>query len=379
MRVKFISLLVIATLISGCDSSDNSSAAKTAPPQVDVVSVFNQPVTLSTQLPGRTFAIRTAEVRPQVSGILLKRMFTEGADVKAGQQLYQIDPATYKAAVNKAEATWKDATLLAQRYRSLTAVQAVSKQDYDDAVARAQEAKAALDTARINLAYTQVNAPINGRIDRSLVTEGALVTNGQQQYLTTITTLDPIYVDISESSRNLLHLRHLIDSGMLKKVSGHEAAVNLILEDGTPYAQEGRLEFSEVRVDPDTGSVTLRATFPNPQHLLLPGMFVHAQLAQGVQDQAIMVPQSAVGHDNKGRAFVYVVDKNAVTNLRYIDTGDMINGQWVVNSGLNTGENVVVSNLQRVANGSKVQAHMQQTVSTPASISALSMTDPVAQ
>lgn len=379
MRTKFIPLFVITALLSGCDNSEDSSAAKPGLPRVDVVTLHTQPVTLSSQLPGRTVAVRTAEVRPQVDGIILKRLFKEGAEVKAGEQLYQIDPATYQANVDKALAAWKNAEALASRYRSLTAVQAVSKQDYDDAVTRAQETKAALHTARINLGYTRVSAPISGRIDRSLVTEGALVTNGQQNYLTTITTLDPIYVDINESSRNLLSLRKLIDSGKLRKLSDHEAAVRLVLEDGTPYPQEGRLEFSEVRVDESTGSVVLRATFPNPQRLLLPGMFVHARLAQGVQEQGIMVPQQSVGHDNKGHPFVYVVGKDSTVAQRAVETGEMINGEWLITRGLQAGEKVVTVGLQRISGGTKVQWQEQPEEKPSATHIALTIADPAAQ
>jgi len=379
MRKKKLLLIIAVLLVAGCDNSNKTVAKNDAPVHVDVTTLRSQNVTLSTQLPGRTASVRTAEVRPQVDGIILKRQFKEGAEVKAGQPLYQIDPATYQAAVNKAQAAWRNATILEKRYRTLSGVEAISKQDYDDALTNAQETKAALDTANINLEYTKVRAPISGRIDRSLVTEGALVTNGQANYLTTITQLDPIYVDISESSRNLLSLRKMIESGKLRKVSDHEAAVRLVLEDGTPYPNEGRLEFAEVRIDETTGSVILRATFPNKDRILLPGMFVHAQLVQGVQENGILVPQQSIGRDNKGHPYVYVVDNDSVVHQRAIATGEMINGQWLVTQGLKEGEKVVTAGLQQVRDGAKVQWQEQDIQNTKDDNSSLTIADPSAQ
>ncbi|EPK8592483.1 efflux RND transporter periplasmic adaptor subunit [Pluralibacter gergoviae] len=379
MRKKKLLLIIAVLLVAGCDNSNKTVAKNDAPVHVDVTTLRSQNVTLSTQLPGRTASVRTAEVRPQVDGIILKRQFKEGAEVKAGQPLYQIDPATYQAAVNKAQAAWRNATILEKRFRTLSGVEAISKQDYDDALTNAQETKAALDTANINLEYTKVRAPISGRIDRSLVTEGALVTNGQANYLTTITQLDPIYVDISESSRNLLSLRKMIESGKLRKVSDHEAAVRLVLEDGTPYPNEGRLEFAEVRIDETTGSVILRATFPNKDRILLPGMFVHAQLVQGVQENGILVPQQSIGRDNKGHPYVYVVDNDSVVHQRAIATGEMINGQWLVTQGLKEGEKVVTAGLQQVRDGAKVQWQEQDIQNTKDANSSLTIADPSAQ
>ncbi|TKI05981.1 efflux RND transporter periplasmic adaptor subunit [Martelella alba] len=379
MRIKVISLVIASLMLTACDNSAKLSGAGNPPPQVDVVTLKTEPVTLSTTLPGRTTSVRTAEVRPQVDGIILKRLFKEGSEVKAGQQLYQIDPATYQAAYDKAKATLLSANALAKRYTSLVAAHAVSEQQYDDAISSAAEAKADLETAQINLDYTKVKAPISGRIDRSLVTEGALVTNGQSTYLTTITQLDPMYVDISESSRNLLRLRQLIAQGKLKAINNHQAAVRLILEDGSTYPVEGRLEFSEVRVDENTGSVTLRATFPNPERILLPGMFVHAVLAQGVQEQGIMVPQESVGHDTKGRPYVYVVNADNKVAQRYVHTGEMINNSWLVTDGLNVGDRVVTAGIQRIAPGITVTPLERASASTEKSHLALSMTDPSAQ
>ena len=378
MQIR-LSLICISLLLSACDNNSQNSVA--APlPQVSVVTLHTQPVALNRTLPGRTVAVRTAEVRPQVDGIIQKRLFTEGTDVKAGQQLYQIDPATYQAAYDKAQATLKNDLATVRRYRGLVADHAVSEQTYDDAVASATEAKADLDTAKVNLEYTKVLAPIGGRIGRSLYTEGALVTNGQSSYLTTITQLDPIYVDVSESSRSLLELRNALASGRLKALNSHEAAVQLILEDGSAYPLDGRLEFSEVNVDEGTGSVTMRATFPNPNKLLLPGMFVHAVLKQGVEENGILVPQEAVSHDTKGRPWVYVVDKNNVATQRVITTGETMNGNWLVTSGLNDGDRVITQGLLNVHAGSKVVPHDAPATSTaPSSDVQLSMTDASAQ
>lgn len=339
-----------------------------------------QPITLFTSLPGRTTAVRNAEVRPQVDGIILKRLFTEGTEVKAGQQLYQIDPASYQAAYDKAVANQINADSVVKRYKSLVAAHAVSAQTYDDAVSTAAQAKADVKTARVNLDYTQVRAPISGRIGRSLSTEGALVTNGQSSYLTTISQLDPIYIDVSQSSQEMLSLRRALKEDKLKAQSDHEAAVKLTLEDGTFYPLEGRLEFSEVTVDEGTGSVTLRATFPNPDHVLLPGMFVHARLVQGVQEQGILVPQEAISHDIKGRPYVYVLKNDSTVEQRSITTGEMNNGQWQVTGGLKAGEKVVTEGLQNIRSGIKVSASEQRSSASSSGAGAqLSMTDPSAQ
>ncbi|EOZ3956956.1 efflux RND transporter periplasmic adaptor subunit [Klebsiella pneumoniae] len=372
----------MSLLLTACDfTSVDNNIQNTQPPRVDVITLRIQPIVMSATLPGRTVAVRSAEVRPQVDGIIQKRLFIEGTDVGEGQQLYQIDPATYQAAYNKAQATLKNAETLARRYKPLAAAHAVSQQTYDDAVSSALQARADLDTARVNLDYTRVRAPISGRIGRSSYTEGALVTSGQSSYLTTITQLDPIYVDISESSQNLLRLRGALAQGKLKALSDHEAAVQLTLEDGTGYPHEGKLEFSEVTVDQGTGSVTLRATFPNPERSLLPGMFVHALLKQGVQEQGILVPQEAISRDVKGHPYVFVVKNDGTVEQRAITTGEMRDGQWQVLSGLNASEKVVVSNLLKVRAGMKVNAQerIQQSTSDNRNKESLSMTDPSAQ
>lgn len=375
-----IPVVCISLLLTACDFTSTDTNQDTQPSQVSVLTLHTQPVAMSTTLPGRTVAIRSAEVRPQVDGIIQKRLFTEGTEVKEGQQLYQINPATYQASYNKALATLTSAEALVKRYKPLAAARAVSQQTYEDAVSSALQAKADLDTARVNLEYTRVRAPISGRIGRSQSTEGALVTSGQSSYLTTITQLDPIYVDVSESSLDLLHLRQAIAQGQLKAISDHEAAVQLVLEDGSNYPHEGRLEFSEVTVDQGTGSVTLRATFPNPERALLPGMFVHARLKQGMQEKGILVPQEAVNHDIKGKPYVYVLKSDSTVEQRSITTGEMSNGLWQVNSGLKEGEKVVTGGLMKIRAGSKVQVQ-EYTPSSARAVSdvSLSMTDPSAQ
>ncbi|MGH8465091.1 MAG: efflux RND transporter periplasmic adaptor subunit, partial [Pseudomonas sp.] len=282
-----VSAVALATLLSGCKKEEAAPVAQA--PQVGVVTLKTQAYTLTSDLPGRTTAYRIAEVRPQVNGIILKRLFKEGTEVKEGQQLYQIDPSVYEATLTSAQANLQSTRSLSERYKQLVAEQAVSRQEYDDAQAKRLQAEAALRSAQIDLRYTKVLAPLSGRIGRSAVTEGALVNNGQADAMAVIQQLDPIYVDVTQSSAELLKLRRELESGQLQKVGDNAAKVTLTLEDGSTYRQEGRLEFSEVSVDPTTGSVTLRAVFPNPEHNLLPGMFVHARLKAGVNDQAILV------------------------------------------------------------------------------------------
>ncbi|QCR36108.1 efflux RND transporter periplasmic adaptor subunit [Nissabacter sp. SGAir0207] len=379
MRRKLLSLSIVM-LLSACDQAASSQAGAPAQdPAVDVVTLHAQAVSLTTELPGRTTAVRTAEVRPQVSGIIQKRYFTQGSEVKAGQPLYQIDPATYQAAYDKAQATLRNATALAKRYKPLAEAHAVSSQQYEDAVAAQKEAEADLEAARVNLNYTRITAPISGHIGRTLYTEGALVTNGQSAYLTTIQQLDPIYVDVSESSQDLLRLRRALASGQLASAGENAAKATLTLEDGSHYAQPGRLEFSEVTVDQGTGSVTLRAAFPNPHNELLPGMFVHATLQQGVQQKGILVPQEAVGHDTKGHPYVYLVKADNTAEQRQIETGEMIKGEWLVNSGLGEGDRVVTNGLQSVRNGVKVVAKERQPQAYADATKNLSLTDPSAQ
>lgn len=347
-RVALASALLSALLISGCDQQQAAGPQGRPPAQVGVITVEPQPYTLTTTLPGRTTAYRSAEVRPQVSGIILKRQFTEGSEVKAGQPLYQIDPATYEAAVKSAEATLLSARTLAERYKVLVKDQAVSRQQYDEARAAMLQAEAALEQAKISLRYTRVLAPISGRIGRSLVTEGALVSNGQSQQLAVIQQLDPIHVDVTQSATELLRLR--------RNLSGHDkqAAVSLQLPDGSAYAHSGTLEFSEVTVDEGTGSVTLRASFPNPEGELLPGLFVQAKLEVAELDSAILVPQQGVTRNPKGEAVAMVVTAGNKVELRVLDVVPATGSYWLVRSGLQAGDQLITEGLQFIQPGAEV-------------------------
>lgn len=364
-RVTLLSSLIIsAALLSGCDNSGDQQAH--APmPQVTVHVVNNAPLSIITELPGRTSAFRVAEVRPQVSGIILKRNFVEGSDVEAGQSLYQIDPATYQAAYDsakgdesKAEAAAAIAHLTVKRYVPLLGTKYISQQDYDQAVATARQAdadvmaaKAAVESARINLAYTKVTSPITGRIGKSSVTEGALVTNGQSNAMATVQQLDPIYVDVTQSSRDFMRLKQeSLQQGSDAK------SVQLVMENGQPYALKGSLQFSDVTVDESTGSITLRAIFPNPQHTLLPGMFVRARIDEGVNPSAMLVPQQGVTRTPRGDATVLLVnDKNQV-ETRNVVAAQAVGDQWLITSGLKAGDKVIVSGLQKVRPGVTVKA-----------------------
>ncbi|TXH86265.1 MAG: efflux RND transporter periplasmic adaptor subunit [Pseudomonas sp.] len=340
-------------VLAGCQESVSPPAAQT--PQVGVVTLQPQPYTLTSELPGRTSAYRVAEVRPQVNGILQKRLFEEGSEVKAGQQLYQIDAAVYQASYKSAEASLASARSLAERYRELVGDQAVSKQAYDEARAAQLAAEAALERASIDLRYTKVLAPIAGRIGRSAVTEGALVSNGQATALATIQQLDPIYVDVTQSATELLRLRRELADGQLEQAGDNAARVRLTLEDGSAYAHEGRLEFSEVSVDESTGSVTLRAVFPNPEHLLLPGMYVQAELVAGVNRQAILAPQQGVTRNPRGDATALVVNASNVVEARVLQASRTAGNYWLVTSGLVAGDRLITEGLQFVKPGNEVR------------------------
>ncbi|CAH3236285.1 Multidrug export protein AcrE [Enterobacter cloacae] len=366
--------IVCAALLTGCDGQENPQQHAQAP-QVSVHIVKSAPLAVKTELPGRTDAYRVAEVRPQVSGIILHRNFTEGSDVKAGESLYQIDPATYQAAYDnakgelvKAQAAANIAHLTVKRYVPLVGTQYVSKQEYDQAVVTAQQAdasvvaaKAGVESARINLAYTKVTSPINGRIGKSSVTEGALVTNGQSTALATVQQLDPIYVDVTQSSSDFMRLKQQTS---LQK--GDTSSVELLMENGQPYPLKGTLQFSDVTVDESTGSITLRALFPNPQHMLLPGMFVRARIDEGTQPDAILVPQQGVTRTPRGDATVLVVnDKNQVES-RTVVAPKAIGDRWLITEGLKNGDRVIISGLQKVRPGVTVVA-IPDTAATPAS------------
>jgi membrane fusion protein (multidrug efflux system) len=340
------------------------------PPQVRYVTVAPQSVTITTELPGRTSAYRIAEIRPQVSGVILKRMFIEGQNVKAGQQLYQIDPAPYQASLDsaraaliKAEASVVSASALADRYKPLAEARAVSRQDYDNAVASQAEAKAdvasakaSVETARINVVYTKVLSPIAGRSGRSAFTEGALVTASQTTDLVVIQQLDPIYVDVTQPSTLLLRLKRELASGKLTKSGENQALVRLALEDGSEYSHPGKLKFTEVTVDQGTGSVTLRAEFPNPDNILLPGMFVHERIEEGIDPAALLVPQQGITHDSKGEPTAMVLNADNKVELRVVKTDRAVGDQWLVSNGLKTGDKVIVVGLQGIKPGQAVDA-----------------------
>lgn len=348
-----MSILAVAVFLAGCQEEAAPPAQQK--PKVGIVTVQTEPFAVTTDLPGRTRAYRIAEVRPQVNGIIQKRLFTEGSDVKAGQQLYQIDASVYEATLKSAQASLASSKSLADRYAELVKDQAVSKQAYDEARAASLQAEAELERARIDLRYTKVLAPISGRIGRSAVTEGALVSNGQAQELATIQQLDPIYVDVTQPARDLLALRRDLAEGRLQKSGENAARVSLKLEDGSDYGHEGKLEFSEVTVDPGTGSVTLRAVFPNPDKILLPGMFVHAQLVAGLKSEAMLVPQQGVTRNAKGEPTAMLVNAENKVELRTIKTERAVGNRWLVGDGLQPGDRVITEGLQFIQPGVEVE------------------------
>ena len=341
------------------------------PPEVGVVTLREEPVTLTAELPGRTTGFETSDVRPQVNGIIKARLFSEGSDVRAGQVLYQIDPAPYRAALDQArgqlanaQANVVTARLKAQRYADLVKINAVSKQDADDAqaaygqaAANVQQYAAAVQSARINLGYTSVTAPISGRIGRALVTAGALVASQQTTALATIQRLDPIYVDLVQSADDVLRLKRDLAKGQLSGAGADSARVRLTLSDGSAYPQEGVLKLSEAQVDQTTGSVTLRAIFPNPNKLLLPGMFVRAQIIEGVDNTGILAPQPGITRDPKGNATAMVVDAQGKAEARSVVTGQAFGDKWLIVSGLKAGDRLITEGLINVhAPGTPVRA-----------------------
>lgn len=371
-RAKLIAvagILVVGVTVTGCGKK-KSTPPPSGPPEVGVITIQTQRAAVTTELPGRTSAYLVAEVRPQVSGIVQKRIFTEGSDVKAGQVLYQIDPATYqaayasaKAALARAEANLIPARLKEERFRDLVKIKAVSQQDYDDASASLKQAeaevaaaKASVETARINLAYSKVTAPISGRIGKSTVTDGALVTANQSAPLATIQNLGSMYVDITQSSAELLRLQQSLASGLLKKGGAAGAKVKLLLENGATYPLEGTLKFSDVTVEPTTGSVTLRALFPNPKQQLLPGMFVRAVVQEGVNEQAILVPQRGVTRNPAGEAMVMVVGAEEKVEPRTIKVARTVGDNWLVGEGLKAGDRVILEGIQKARPGTAVKA-----------------------
>ena len=385
--IVHIGMLAACLLMAGCGNSKPAAPPPSGPPEVGIIVVKPEKVALTTELSGRTVPQLIAEVRPQVNGIIKKRLFTEGSDVKAGQVLYQIDPATFeaayasaKAAQARVEASLVSVRLTEGRYRDLVKIKAVSQQDYDNAFAALKQAeadlafaKAAVETARINLAYTKVTAPISGRIGRSTVTDGALVTANQPAALATVQQLDSIYVDVTQSTAELLKLKQNLANGTMKKSAS--AQVKLLLEDGSKYPLSGTLKFSEVTVDQSTGSVTLRAVFPNPKQTLLPGMFVRAVLEEGENEHAILIPQRGVTRNPKGEALVMTVGDGDKVEPRTIKVVRTVGESWLVNEGLKAGDRVILEGLQKARPGTQVKT---VPFGSPAATPSASAAQPVA-
>ena len=370
VAIKPLALLCafgFTTFLTACDNGQDEAVSGKQDPEVNVVTVKAAPLQVTTELPGRTAAFRVAEIRPQVSGIILKRDFTEGSEVKAGQVLYHIDPAPFRAAylsaqaaVAQAEANARIARVTLNRYRPLRETQYVSRQDYDQAVSTAEQAqasvvsaKAALESARINLAWSTVTSPISGRVGLSSVTEGALVQDGQSTALTRVQQLDPMYVDVTQSSDAWLRLQQELFSGRLQQNAG-KTVVHIVRQDGSSYGLSGTLAFSDVTVDETTGAITLRAIVPNPEHKLLPGMFVRARLEEGVDPQAMLIPQQAVTRTHRGEATAMVVAADNKVEVRTISVTQATGDKWLVSAGLQPGERIIVSGLQRAQPGMTV-------------------------
>jgi membrane fusion protein, multidrug efflux system len=362
-------LLALMILLGGCGSGQGQPAGPPPAPEVATVTIQPQQVEITTELPGRTSPYLVAEIRPQVNGIIKKRLFKEGSDVKAGQLLYQINPAPFqvaldsaKASLGKAQANLPSIRLKTERYQELLVDKAVSRQDYDDAAAALEQAraeieywKAAVEAARINLDYTRVTAPISGRIGRSSVTDGALVTAYQPLSLATIQQLDPIYVDVTQTTAELLRLKRHLETGRLTADGENGRKVRILLEDGTPYPLEGILQFRDITVDQATGSFTLRIVVPNPKHLLLPGMFVRAVVQEGIAAQAILVPQQGVSRTPKGEPIALVVDEAGMVQQRLLTLNRAIGDQWLISSGLSAGERLIVEGMMNVRPGATVK------------------------
>ena len=363
---KSLFLLVALPLLTACQR-EKQTHPPPPPPAVTVITLSAASVTLTHELPGRTTPFLVAEVRPQVTGIVQRRLFTEGALVKAGDPLYQIDDATYqaehnsaKAALARAQAALELARLNAQRAAGLAKLDAVSRQENENAIAALRQAEANVAFAEAEVArsavvlgYSRIIAPISGRIGRSNVTQGALVTANQQTPLATVQQLDPIYVDLTQSSRELLQLQKDLAAGTLQRTE--EMAVTILLEDGSPYQHKGKLAFSEVTVDPGTGSFALRVIVPNPDHILLPGMYVRAVVATGVRQQAILVPQQGIARDAKGNTNAMVLGKDGKVELRRVDVSRTMGDKWLIESGLNPGDKVIIEGLQKIRPGMTVR------------------------
>lgn len=370
LSIVSVGILALSLMVSGCGKKNTANAPPSAPPEVGVITLQPQQATLTMELSGRTAPCQVAEVRPQVTGIIQKRLFTEGAEVKAGQGLFQIDPASYQATLSsaramlaRAEANLLPARLKAGRYQELLESKAVSQQDHDDAQATVKQAEAevaaaqaAVEIARINVQYTSITAPISGRIGRSAVTAGALVTANQEAALATIQQLDPIFVDVTRSSSEILQLKRQLAAKTLQTDAAGAARIKLLLEDGTPYPLPGTLKFSEVSVDPGTGSVTLRTLFPNPEQLLLPGMFVRAILEEANNALALLVPQRGVTRNPAGNPMVFVVGAEEKVEARPIKASRTVGDSWLIEDGLKPGDRVILEGIQRARPGTIVKA-----------------------
>ncbi|GED42171.1 MexE family multidrug efflux RND transporter periplasmic adaptor subunit [Cobetia marina] len=371
----------MGALLTGCneggDADPSSAQAQSAPraTEVEALTVTAKDIPITNELAGRTSAYQSSEVRPQVGGVIQSRDFTEGSVVEEGQVLYHIDPRTYqadvdsaKASLERAQATLHTSQLQAKRYKTLVARKMVSQQDYDDAIATVGEdtadvtsAKAALKSAQINLDYTTVKAAISGRIGKSSVTKGALVTASQDTALATIQQLDPIYVDVTQSANDILRIKRELASNGKAASAPDMAMVELIFDDGSRYEHQGKLQFTDVSVDQSTGMVTLRALFPNPDELLLPGMFVKARLVESVARNAILVPQKAISRDSDGKATALVINDENKVERRELVTGQAIDHQWIVLQGLKTGDRVITSGLQKIQEGATVTVAEDET------------------
>lgn len=379
VKSVFVSLALAGLVAAaGCARKDDGKRGQQGPAPVGYIVVHTQPVQVTQELAGRTSAWLVADVRPQVTGIVKSRLFTEGGAVKAGQSLYQIDPATYQAAYDsalaaeqQAQASYDLAQTNAQRAQQLITVKAISQADFDSAQAAGKQAaatlsaqKANVETARINLNYTKVLSPISGRIGKSSVTAGALVTANQTTALATVQDLSKIYVDITQSTADLLKLKRAIATGQLG--APDHADVTLTLDDGTTYSQTGRIEFSDVTVDPSTGSVTLRAVFPNPDGVLLPGMFVRARIVNGTAPNSVLIPQGAVILDPKGGATVLIAGGDGKAQSRKVGLGQMIGNQWQITSGLNAGDRVITEGAMKLKAGAAIKAEPVRAAPAPA-------------
>lgn len=371
-RARFVqgtALLTLTLALAACDKQEQAAPPQMPPVDVSVLAVQAERTALITELPGRVEATRVAEVRARVPGIVLKRTFEEGTDVKAGQVLFQIDPAPLQAALNaakanlaSAEAALVNAQQLEKRYAPLVKARAVSQQEYDQALAAYRQAqaavaqqKAALEQARLNLGYATVDAPIAGRVGNALVTEGALVGQGEVTPMAVVQQIDPIYVNFTQSTNELLRLQEAALAGRLSTEGANEAPVTLVLGTGSEYKHQGKLLFSGITVDPSTGQISVRAEFPNPDKQLLPGMFVRGRVAQGVADQAISVPPQAVQRNPDGSAYVLIVDQNNTAQIRPVQAGAMMADKWVISSGLQVGDRVILNRFQQVRPGSPVK------------------------